>query len=280
MDIPRIAQRIFNRPLAIAPEKAEIIVSALEGRFGFPITHEFDAAVGSAIHPNEDETAYHVEHGIAIIPVTGTLVHKSGWITPMSGMTGYDTIRHNLSAALQDPAVRGIAFDIDSPGGEVAGCFDLCDMIYSVRGEKPMMAILSDMAFSAAYAIASAADIITVPECGGTGSVGVVACHADYSRRLSAEGVKITMIHYGAKKVDGNETMPLTDSALSRLQADVDKMGAMFVKRVARNRKMTFKAVRDTEAGVFLGREGVDIGFADEVLAPEHAFEAFVSMIG
>ena len=34
-----------------------------------------------------------------------------------------------LQAALADPGVRGIALDIDSFGGEVAGAFDLADRI-------------------------------------------------------------------------------------------------------------------------------------------------------
>jgi signal peptide peptidase SppA len=252
-------------------------MAVLDGRFSG--AHEFDAKIATTIKSDAKERGYEVEHEVGIIPVSGTLVHKNGYVGPYSGVTGYDSIRHSFTMAMSDPKVKAIALDIDSPGGEVAGCFDLCDMIYRSRGVKPIMAIVSEVAFSAAYAIASAADIITVPVCGGTGSVGVVACHADYSQRLENEGVKVTMIHYGAKKIDGNEAFPLSDSALGRLQSDVDKMGEMFVRRVARNRGMSVKAVRDTQAGIYMGKDGVDIGFADEVLAPEHAFEALVDSI-
>lgn len=274
--LTHLSHRIFNTPLAITAEKAEIIIAALGGRFG--ISHNFEARVATTLRDN-DSVGYSVEHGVAIIGVSGTLVHKNGNVKAESGLCGYDGIRHNFVAAMNDPKVKAICFDVDSPGGEVSGCFDLCDMIYRARGEKPMMSILSEMACSAAYAIASAADTVTVPETGVTGSVGVVACHADYSKRLDNEGVKVTMIHYGAKKIDGAEAFPLSDSALSRLQESVDAMGEMFVKRVARNRGMSIKTVRDTQAGVYLGKDGVDIGFADEVLAPEHAFEALVESI-
>jgi ClpP class serine protease len=110
-----------------------------------------------------EERAYEVAAGVAIIPICGTLVQKLGTLRPYSGMTGYDGIRANLSMALEDPAVEAIMLDIDSPGGEVAGCFDLVDAIYAARGTKPIWAILSESAYSAAYAIASAADHITVP---------------------------------------------------------------------------------------------------------------------
>lgn len=278
MRLQRIAQRVFNTPLALAPAQAQIAGSFFTDRM---MAAEYQASIGSSIHPVDakNDCGYQIEHGVAIIRVCDTLVHKNAYIGPMCGMTGYDSLRHSFAEAMADPAVKAIALDVDSPGGEVSGCFDLVDTIYAARGTKPIMAILSEVAFSAAYAIASAADIITVPATGGTGSVGVVAMHADYSQALDDQGVKVTMIHFGARKVDGNETQPLSKDALARIQADVDIMGEMFVKKVARNRGMSAKSVRDTQAGIFLGKAGVDIGFADFVLAPQDAFESLVNSI-
>ena len=277
--LPHVAARLFNTPLMIQASKLETIISALGGRFGVSSTDDFDMKVASAISPNEKSVGYIVENEVAIIGVQGTLVHKSGYVSAMSGCTGYDSIRHQFSNALTDPKVRAICCDLESPGGEVSGCFPLAQMIYDARGTKPVMAILSDMACSAAYAVASACDVITIPPTGIIGSVGVVVAHADYSQKLEDEGIKITMIHYGDRKVDGSEAFPLSNPALAKIQKDVDTIGKMFVATVARNRGMTAKAVRDTQAGTFLGREGVEIGFADEVLAPEHAFEALVNSI-
>jgi ClpP class serine protease len=73
--------------------------------------------------------------GVAVIPICGTLVQKLGSLRPYSGMTGYDGIRQAFLTALADPEVNGICLDIDSPGGEVAGCFDLVDEIYNARGK-------------------------------------------------------------------------------------------------------------------------------------------------
>ena len=115
--------------------------------------------------------------------------------------------------------------DIDSGGGEVSGCFDIVDAIYNARGEKPIWAVLSESAYSAAYAIASACDKIIVPRTGGTGSVGVICAHVDFSKALSKEGITVTMIHYGDRKADGSEYVPLSSEALKRFQADVDTMG-------------------------------------------------------
>jgi len=206
-------------------------------------------------------------------------VQKLGSLRPWSGMTGYDGIRQNLFAALDDPKVEAIVLDIDSPGGEVSGCFDLVDTIYALRGTKPIWAILNESAYSAAYAIASAADRIIVPRTGGVGSIGVIAAHVDLSQALSTAGVKVTFITYGDFKADGHSELPLSEEALARFQSDITTMGELFTETVARNRNISAATVRGTQAATFMGEKGVALGLADEVAAPDAAFRALIASI-
>jgi signal peptide peptidase SppA len=284
-NLPFLAQRLFNTPLAVTPAKAEMVIAALADRLGiaklFRPTGE--AVAMSAFDEGGDsdnDRAYDVVMGVAVIPISGTLVNKSGYLRPTCGMTGYDGIRACLSMALEDKSVKAIMLDIDSGGGEVSGCFDLVDAIYNSRGIKPIWAVLSESAYSAAYAIASAADKITVPRTGGTGSVGVICAHVDFSQALSKEGITVTMIHYGDRKADGSEYAPLSSEALKRFKADVDEMGELFVATVARNRGLSITKVRGTQATTFLGASGVDIGFADAVMAPDEAFRSLLAELG
>ncbi|OTP79484.1 S49 family peptidase [Caballeronia sordidicola] len=289
-----LATRLFNTPIAIAPQKAEIVMAALADRFG--VTKLFrqsgelvvladggakaflDGSVAS--DDRAEYRPYEVISGVAIIPIEGTLVQKLGSMRPYSGMTGYDGTRALLSTAMNDQDVRAIVLDVDSPGGEVAGCFDLVDAIYHASAVKPIWSILTENAFSAGYAIASAASKVIVPRTGGTGSVGVICMHVDMSQALSKAGIDVTLIHYGAKKADGSDMQPLTKPALARFQADVDAMGELFVETVARNRDMSPAKVRDTEAGTYLGAAGVDVGFADAVMAPDEAFASLLAELG
>lgn len=279
MNYPHISQMLFNTPLAITADKLGIIVSAMSDRFGIIDMENFQAQVGTTLPADSQEKGYEVHNGVGIIPIQGTLMHKTGNLRPASGATGYDGIRENFFAAMKDRTVRAVALDISSPGGHVSGCFDLAEAIYQSRGTKPIMAILTDSAYSAAYALASAADVICVPAEGGTGSIGCVAAHASYAGKLEKEGVKVTMVHFGARKVDLNEAQDISDPALRALQASVNKMGEKFVRVVARNRGLTIKQVRETEAGLFMGKDGVDAGLADAVLAPDHAFKQLVDSI-
>ncbi|MBB5411692.1 signal peptide peptidase SppA [Paraburkholderia sp. HC6.4b] len=283
-DYPHLATRLFNVPLAIAPGKIEVIMAALADRFGLArlfrtngkaLTFDGDYEAGE---PAGDRT-FEVIDGIAVIPVQGTLVQKLGTLHPYSGMTGYDGIRANLATALGDDAVRAVVLDVDSPGGEVAGCFDLTDAIFASRGIKPLYAILTECAYSAAYALASACDRVIVPRTGGTGSVGVIVAHVDFSKALSDAGLTVTLITYGERKADGSEYRPLSDEAYTRIKADVDSVGELFVATVARNRGLTVAQVRGTQAATFLGAASVDNGFADAVMSPDAAFLALLDSL-
>ena len=258
-------------------------MAALSERLG--ITHLVRASGDTVIlappdlmDERADDKPYQVVDGVAIVPVCGTLVQKLGSIRPYSGMTGYDGIRAMLAAALADAEVRAIMLDIDSPGGEVAGCFDLVDAIFAARGEKPIWAVCNEVAYSAAYAIASAADRITVPRSGGCGSIGVISILADMSKALTAGGITVHVIRYGDRKMRGNQFEPMTKDDLDEFQADIDAMGVLFCETVARNRGIPVANVTGTEAATFLGEAGVAIGLADAVLAPDAAFRALCAL--
>ena len=233
---PHLAQRLFNVPLAILPGKAEVVMAALADRLG--IAHLLHAD-GTRARMMEDDDwdrgppanmrPCEIVCGACIIRVEGTLVHKNGCLQPHSGLTGYDGIRQNFITALADPEVEAIVLDIDSPGGEVSGCFDLVDTIFAARGTKPIHAILNEAAYSAAYAIASAADRVTVPRTGGTGSIGAICMHVDWSKAIGEAGLTVTMIRYGERKAEANPYEPLAKAARDQLQADIDAVGELFI---------------------------------------------------
>ncbi|HDJ8383917.1 TPA: S49 family peptidase [Escherichia coli] len=142
-NFPHLAARAFNQPLLLEPTYARVFFSALSDRFG--TGRLIDTASGEVMNSDEmnalamgwdssertRQKSYRVERGIAVLPVTGTLVHKLGYINPVSGMSGYNGIAKRLQQAISDPDVRGVLLDIDSPGGEVAGAHKVDGNPYS-----------------------------------------------------------------------------------------------------------------------------------------------------
>lgn len=225
--------------------------------------------LSTALFPVVDEAPTRELFGdsIAIVEVHGALFNR-GWAS-------YEWIKADITAALENPKVKGIVLDIDSPGGVVSGVFDLTDWIYARRDVKPTLAIVNERACSAAFSLASACETVVTPRTGHSGSVGVLAVHVDISGALEQFGERLTLIHAGAHKIDGNPYQPLPDGVRQRFQAEVDKVYAIFVETIARNRGMSADAVAATEALVYRGRDAVDVGFADQVASASDALLQF-----
>ncbi len=223
------------------------------------------------------EAPYPVVDGIAVIEISGVLIYRGGWIGQSSGQTSYEGIAAQIDAAASDSSVRGLALEIDSFGGEVAGVFDLADRIRAIRASKPVWAFVAEHAFSAGYALASQADRILLPRTGAVGSIGVVVMHADLSGELDQDGVRVTLIHSGRHKVDGNPYQPLPDAVRDDIQREIDVLRFLFTETVAAGRaeRLSQEAALATEATTYRGVDAVAAGLADEVIDLQRGFAAF-----
>ena len=257
--LPHLAARLFGVPLAIHRPKLDVIVSVLGARIGVT---DHDAPLPSA--PPTRVHGAHPPH-IAVIPIHGTLVRRTVGLEASSGLTSYLALADQLDAALANPQVRAILLDVDSPGGESGGVFDLADRVRAATRAKPVWAVANDQAFSAAYALASAADRVFVARTGGVGSVGVIALHADHSAKDAKEGVRYTPIFAGARKNDLSPHEPISDEAQAVLTREVERVFGLFVETVAMHRGLTADQVRAWEAGLFFGADAVSAGLADAV---------------
>lgn len=295
----QIAQRVFNTPLMVDPAKALAFLTGLgprivgreisvEGLEIAAIDRDAASLPARASLFGDDLTSRQARNGsqpfavvdrIAVIEIAGTLVHRGAWIGQSSGLTSYEGIAAQLQAALADPAIRGIALDIDSFGGEVAGAFDLADRIRTARAQKPVHAFVADHALSAAYALASQADRIILPRTGAVGSIGVVAMHSDMSGALDQKGIAVTLIHAGARKVDANPYQPLPEAVRDRIAGELEDLRQLFAETVAEGRGRRLDTLRalGTEAAVLRGEAAVFAGLADEVADPVTAFRAFAA---
>ncbi|ENY3616552.1 S49 family peptidase [Escherichia coli O8:H49] len=277
-NLSHIIAAAFNEPLLLEPAYARVFFCALGREMGAAslsvpqqqvqldapgMLAETDEYMAGGKRPAR---VYRVVNGIAVLPVTGTLVHRLGGMRPFSGMTGYDGIVACLQQAMADSQVRGVLLDIDSPGGQAAGAFDCADMIYRLRQQKPVWALCNDTACSAAMLLASACTRRLVTQTAKIGSIGVMMAHTSYEKQLAQEGVDITLIYSGKHKVDGNSIQALPAGVCADFQRRIDEARQMFVDKVALYTGMSSEAVMSTEAAVYDGQAGIDIGLADELI--------------
>ncbi|EPJ4169040.1 S49 family peptidase [Citrobacter freundii] len=292
-NLPHIASMAFNEPLMLEPAYARVFFCALAGQLG--ISRLTDAVSGDSFSAGQAATtlalsdaddvprqsrSYQIINGIAVLPVSGTLVSRTRALQPYSGMTGYNGIIARLQQAVSDPLVDGILLDMDTPGGMVAGAFDCADIIARARDIKPVWALANDMNCSAGQLLASAATRRLVTQTARAGSIGVMMAHSNYGAALEKQGVEITLIYSGSHKVDGNPYSHLPDDVREKLQSRMDATRQMFAQKVSAYTGMSMQAVLDTEAAVYSGQEAIEAGLADELINSTDAITVMRDALG
>jgi len=276
--LPHLAARLFGAPLLIHRPKLDVILSVLGARVGLADL----SAPTSFVQPDRSAAladAGAAQSGIAVIPIYGTLVRRTQGLEAQSGLTSYAGIAQSLEAALANPSVAAILLDIDSPGGESSGVFDLADRIRAATAIKPVWAVANDMAFSAAYALGSAASRLIVSRTGGVGSIGVIAMHVDQSVKDQQDGIAYTAVFAGDRKNDLNPHAPISGEAHSFLQGEVNRIYDLFATTVAKHRGMGVNTIKNTQAALYFGTDAVASGLADDVGTLDDAILQINSML-
>lgn len=189
---------------------------------------------------------------------------------PILAAFGFETLsslglQAAIRAAVASPDVRGLVFDIDSPGGEVAGMTELARLVRSLRGSKPMVGVANPMAASAAYWFGSQLDELYVTPSGEVGAIGIIGIRADLTAAAERSGVRAHIITAGKYKGEGHPLREASDDELAAMQAQADAHYQVFTSDVARGRRVPVASVREGfgEGRMVLAHDAVAVGMAD-----------------
>lgn len=278
---PHIIARITQAPLLMEAGYAGVFFSALSDKMGL------DKLTIDGIQMGPGEMAqkvasykaggtrpYGVSNGIAIVSIDGTLAHRTGNVNPSSGMTGYDGIKAQLEIAAEDPNVKGVLLDVNSPGGEASGVSEAAAALRNFP--KPTKAHTGQMAASAAYWLASSVSHgIAADETAMVGAIGAILAHTDATGKMEKDGIKVELIRFGKRKAEGNPVEALTDAARAAMQTSINELGTMFASAVATNRGLSLDTVLGTEAAMFTASKALEIGLIDEVASFDQTLASF-----
>lgn len=213
----------------------------------------------------------------AVIPVHGALVNRFN--STYGYVTGYGYIKAAVAQAVADETISRVVLDVNSNGGEAAGCFETAAFIKALGQKKEIHAVIDSNCYSAAYAIASACASITATPSAGAGSIGVVAVHASYEKMLESIGIKATFIQAGDKKTLGNPYQDLSDDAKADIQQRINNSYNEFTSLVANNRGIAQYTVIKTQAACYTSKEAKERGLIDAIMSVEQAFD-YLTTIG
>ncbi|EGR2744156.1 S49 family peptidase [Vibrio parahaemolyticus] len=260
----RIMNFIAGQSWAMLPESFTNLVDIAQREFdkGTLSKAVEEAVAGREGRPLNNTRTVENRDGVAIIPVNGVISRYSTFFHDICGGTSTEVLAKDFTTALDNPGIKAIVFDVDSPGGASKGLHELGEMIYQARGRKPIKAYVGGDGCSAAYWIASACDEVIVDATGTLGSVGTVGTITLSKGRDDVEVLEFVSSQSPNKRLDVK-----SEEGKAAIQNRLDELTDVFLDRVARNRNKTTQEVIDDfqQGGTLIGQKAVDAGMADRL---------------
>lgn len=256
----------LEHPWAVTPSMRAIIAGVLARRLAFEDDDPAGIVVANEMRATRDVPVA-TGGSVAVIPMFGVIAPRMNMFSDISGGTSFEALGKQLATAVADPNVKSVVFDVDSPGGNVAGATEFAREVLKARTQKPIYAQAHPLMASAAYWAMSCATEVCVSPSALVGGIGVYHLHDDISEALGKMGVKRTVTAAGKYKAEGVDGGPLSDEAKAHIAALVEGSYGRFVGDVAKGRGTTPAKVRSGygEGRVVPAEEALACGLIDRI---------------
>jgi signal peptide peptidase SppA len=232
--------------------------------------------------PNATQTGgygYAIDaNGIVVVSIKGAITPES-WAWYDDFETISDWIVRDLDAMAEDPNVKGALFDISSPGGYVAGSFEMADAIARFAAKKPTATFASGYCCSAAFLQAVGTDHITAYRTTLVGSIGTRSAVIDAREYFAKFGVKVIPLDSGGMKSAGLIGTEVTPEQIAYLRGTVIKLQELFTQAVADGRGASLDQAKQWADGrVHVAGDGKSLGLIDAVGTKQDAYAALAKV--
>ena len=199
---------------------------------------------------------------VALMRIAGSITKHDQDCGPAGMATKADLLRRCYA----NDHIKAVVLVIESGGGEV-GAVRIMDEAVAGRN-KPVGAFIDDYAYSAAYGIATACDLVVAGSAQArTGSIGTYLTIADYSERYKQMGIKLTDIYASASTDKNREYLEALGGNPEPLRKMVDVYNEHFLSTVEKNRAGKLTAGREVwgTGKEWFAPEAVELGLIDGI---------------
>jgi ClpP class serine protease len=232
---------------------------------------EEESSMAAQTEPMKGTNYTSVYKNVAIIDVIGPIVPRVRGMS--SGSVGAQQIKNDFITAFESENIKGILFNVDSPGGDARGISELAQTIQRARDKntKPIHAYAAGWMASAAYFISAASHRIVANDWASVGSIGVVI---GVPPKTPEDDIEFVSTQSPNKRPDAT-----TDEGKGVYQQKADYMGELFVKAVASLRGVTEEKVLQDfgRGGTLIGKQAVAAGLADALGTFDSALHALIT---
>jgi protease-4 len=282
MKLANVLYKLYVDPWAIMPAAHANLCAIVDDHFTGRAhlnggrLDAFAAGMPGATDEDEDSCGFLMLGEIAVVEVNGVIGRRVGAIEKSSGVADVLDIERSVAGALAAGA-KGLLISYDSPGGAVSGVPELAAKLAEIGKTVPIVAYVDGLCCSAAYWMASSADVIVSGKTAQSGSIGVYQAFLDSSREQELAGRKVELFSTGKFKGMGISGLPLTDEQRGLLQSRVDQIFGWFKESVMAGRGKVADAVMQGQS--FYGEDARKANLVDKVGSREDAVDELKALM-
>ena len=209
---------------------------------------------------------------VALIQIKGTIIsEQAGGFIGQQGTVASEIVEE-IKKANENPNIKAILFEINSPGGSAVASSNIAAAIKNAN--KTSISSITEIGTSGAYWIASATDKIFANKMSITGSIGVIGSYLEFSRLLNRYNITYQRLVSGRYKDIGSPLKEMNFDEKLIIQSALQKIHTYFVEEVALNRNLSIEFVNNISNGLFyLGEESKELGLIDVIGNKEDAIK-------
>jgi protease-4 len=185
------------------------------------------------------------------------------------GRASADRVISGLQAAFKNSGTRGVVLRVNSPGGSPVQAGQIYDEVRRLRTanpDKPIYAVVDEVAASGGYYVAAAAERIYVDKASLVGSIGVIMDGFGFVGAMEKLGIERRVMTAGANKALLDPFSPVDPRQQEAIQANLDEVHQQFIAAVREGRGDRLKESPEVFSGlVWNGKRAVELGLADEI---------------
>ena len=215
---------------------------------------------------------------IALIYAEGDIIDGKG----EQGRIGGETYRTLLRKARLDKSISAIVVRVNSGGGSAMASENIWRELSLAKKEKPVVVSFGDVAASGGYYLACGADSIFAQPNTITGSIGVFGIIPNMEGFFKNKlGITFDGVKTGPYADAMSITRPMNEEEKKLVQEEIERVYALFKKRVAEGRKRDTAYVDSIAQGrVWTGHRAIQIGLVDRFGGLKEAVASAARMAG
>jgi protease-4 len=221
---------------------------------------EYSSVTANKMNVRLREYDKHIKDRIAVIYANGPIFYAEG----SENIIGKEALNEAFEEVLENNNIKAAVLRIDSPGGDALTSEIILNASKTLKGKKPLVVSMGNVAASGGYYIACGADRIFADPMTITGSIGVLAAFPNVRGLTEKLGINAEQVTTHENAMGYSVFEPLSKGFEKSTRSSIEKIYQTFKSRVAQGRSLSMEVVEEIAQGrVWSGKDALAIGLVD-----------------